>query len=141
VYAEKDYNNNYIYKLVKEAVINGKIEHKGDGEEIREYIHASDAAKLSVDVLESDEFTNIHVILTGNERLKRIELFNMINEILDNKIRENLEKIVPKYFVPTHNDCHFHNVIISTKDQILYLIDYEFFSPNYRGFELGNFYN
>ncbi|MBU6158101.1 MAG: NAD(P)-dependent oxidoreductase [Bacteroidetes bacterium] len=86
VYAEKDYNNNYIYKLVKDAVVSGKIEHKGDGEEIREYIHASDAAKLSVDVLESEEFNNIHVILTGNERLKRIELFNMINEILDNKV-------------------------------------------------------
>lgn len=89
VYAEKDFNNNYIYNLVKEAVIKGKIDHKGDGEEIREYIHASDAAKLSVDVIESNEFKNIHVILTGNERLKRIELFNMIREILDNKVEVN----------------------------------------------------
>lgn len=43
--------------------------------------------------------------------------------------------------VPTHNDCHFHNVLIRNKDMKLFLIDYEFFCPNYRGFELGNFFN
>lgn len=43
--------------------------------------------------------------------------------------------------VPTHNDCHFHNVLIRGNDQKLFLIDFEFFSLNYRGFELGNFFN
>ena len=89
VYSEKDYDNNYIYNLVKGAVINQRIDHKGDGKEIREYIHAADAAKLSVDVIESAEFENIHVILTGTERMERIELFNIINEILNNKIEIN----------------------------------------------------
>lgn len=89
VYSEKSYDNNYIYNLVKGAVINGKIDHKGDGKEIREYIHASDAAKLSVDVIESDVYSNTHVILTGTERMQRVELFNMINEILNNKIEVN----------------------------------------------------
>lgn len=86
VYSERDYDNNYIYNLIKKAVINKTIEHGGTGEEIREYIHASDAAKLSVDVIESDEYKNLHVILTGTERMKRSELFNMINEIMNNKI-------------------------------------------------------
>ena len=86
VYSERDYGNNYIYNLVKKAIETSKIEHKGDGKEIREYIHAADAAKLSVDVLESDEFLNHHVILTGTERMQRIELFNMINEIMNDKI-------------------------------------------------------
>jgi UDP-glucose 4-epimerase len=89
VYSEKSYDNNYIYNLVKGAVLNGKIDHNGDGNEIREYIHASDAAKLSVDVIESDVFSNTHVILTGTERMQRVELFNMINEILNNKIEVN----------------------------------------------------
>ncbi|WP_310557789.1 NAD-dependent epimerase/dehydratase family protein [Flavobacterium sp.] len=89
VYSEKSYDNNYIYNLVKGAVLNGKIDHNGDGKEIREYIHASDAAKLSVDVIESDVYSNTHVILTGTERMQRVELFNMINEILNNKIEVN----------------------------------------------------
>ena len=86
VYSERAYNNNYIYNLVKGAVLNGTINHNGDGKEIREYIHAADAAKLSVDVIETDVYNNIHVILTGTERMKRIELFNMIKEILNNNV-------------------------------------------------------
>lgn len=89
IYSEKNYDNNYIFSLVEEAIKTGQINHKGDGHEIREYIHAADAAKLSVDVNESDEFLNSHVILTGTERMERMELFNMINEILDGKISIN----------------------------------------------------
>lgn len=89
VYSEKDFNNNYIYNLVKEAVITKKINHHGDGNEIREYIHAADAAKLSVDVIEDNKFNNFHVILTGTERIQRRELFSMINEILDNSLEIN----------------------------------------------------
>ncbi|MGB5497741.1 MAG: NAD-dependent epimerase/dehydratase family protein, partial [Maribacter sp.] len=86
VYSERAYENNYIYNLVKEAVLDKKIDHKGDGNEIREYIHAADAAKLSVDVIETDNLKNLHVILTGTERMKRIELFHMINEILNGNV-------------------------------------------------------
>jgi UDP-glucose 4-epimerase len=86
VYSEKAYHNNYIYNLVKQAVLKQHIHHKGDGNEIREYIHAADASKLSVDVIESEEYKNVHVILTGTERMRRSELFEMINEILDNSI-------------------------------------------------------
>ncbi|MBT8210252.1 MAG: SDR family oxidoreductase, partial [Eudoraea sp.] len=86
VYSERAYDNNYIYNLVKEAVLNKKINHHGDGKEIREYIHASDAASLSVDVIESDSFLNLHVILTGTEPMQRMQLFSMINEILNNKV-------------------------------------------------------
>tara|TARA_B110000240_G_scaffold191506_1_gene234197 strand:+ start:1232 stop:2125 length:894 start_codon:yes stop_codon:yes gene_type:complete len=92
VYSERPYDNNYIYNLVKSAVLEGKINHKGDGNELREYIHAADASKLSVDIIETESFKNLHVILTGNERMKRSDLFNMINEILDNNIQINFSK-------------------------------------------------
>lgn len=93
VYSERNYDNNYIYNLVKGAVLNGCIDHKGDGKEIREYIHAADAAKLSVDVIEREDLRNLHVILTGTERMQRIELFNMINEILNNKIEIKCKEV------------------------------------------------
>ena len=86
VYSEKSYDNNYIYNLVKSAVLEGEINHNGDGNELREYIHAADASKLSVDVIESDDFKNLHVILTGNERMKRSDLFNMVKEILNDHV-------------------------------------------------------
>lgn len=109
VYSERDYDNNYIYNIVKKAVLSNKISHNGDGNEIREYIHAGDAAKLSVDVIESNDFNNIHVILTGTERMKRSELFEMINEILNNKIEinysesqsQNHYKFTPYSFEPS----------------------------------------
>tara|TARA_B100000963_G_scaffold278760_1_gene247199 strand:- start:3329 stop:4201 length:873 start_codon:yes stop_codon:yes gene_type:complete len=87
VYSEKDYENNYIFKVVKEAISTGKILHNGDGNEFREYIHALDAAKLSVDVLEDDNFLNKHVILTGSQKIKRSDLFSMINEIYNKEIK------------------------------------------------------
>lgn len=86
VYSARSYENNYIYNLIKSAVLKGEINHKGDGNELREYIHAVDASKLSVDIIESEDFKNLHVILTGNERMKRSDLFNMIKEILNNKL-------------------------------------------------------
>ena len=86
VYSERSFDNNYIYNLVKSAVLEGEINHSGDGNELREYIHAADASKLSVDVIESEDFKNLHVILTGNERMKRSDLFNMVKEILNDKV-------------------------------------------------------
>lgn len=86
VYSERPYENNYIFNLVKEAILSKEINHSGDGNEIREYIHAADAAKLSVDVIESNEFLNYHMILTGTERMKRKELFEMIKEILNGDV-------------------------------------------------------
>lgn len=82
VYSERDYDNNYIYSLVKQIIENHKVIHPGDGNELREYIHASDVAKMSVDVIENNEYVNQHLILTGLERMTRNELFEMIKEVL-----------------------------------------------------------
>jgi len=111
VYGERDYHNNYIYNLLKKSIETNEINHSGDGEEIREYIHAADVAKLATQIIESDEFVNEHIILTGVERMKRKELFEMINEILGNKLTINLEddgyhnhyKTTPYSFHPTRS--------------------------------------
>jgi UDP-glucose 4-epimerase len=87
LYGERASHNNYIYNLLQNAMQTGKLDYKGDGEDVREYIHAADAAKLSVDILEDSAFENEHIILTGLEKMKRIELLTMINEILQNKLK------------------------------------------------------
>ena len=108
VYSEREYDNNYIYNTVKKAIKEKRIHHNGDGNELREYIHASDAAKLSVDIVETNSYDNLHIILTGRERIKRKDLFNMINEILGEEIEieyndnhENHYKYTPYSFEPS----------------------------------------
>lgn len=87
LYGERASHNNYIYNLLNDAIKNGELHYKGNGQDLREYIHAADAAKLSVDILEDKQYENEHIILTGTERLKRIELLTMINEIMQNKLK------------------------------------------------------
>jgi UDP-glucose 4-epimerase len=111
VYGERDYHNNYIYNLLKTSLETNEINHGGDGEEIREYIHAADVAKLALQIIESDDFINEHIILTGVERMQRKELFEMINEILGNKLLIKLNndgynnhyKTTPYSFHPTRS--------------------------------------
>ncbi len=108
VYSDRDFENNYIFNLVKNAIRSREINHAGDGNEIREYIHALDAAKLSADIINGDEYKNKHLVLTGVERIKRGDLFNMINEILGDSLKINLSadgyknhyKYTPYSFTP-----------------------------------------
>lgn len=109
LYGDRASHNNYIYNLLADAINSGELHYKGDGEDLREYIHAADAAKLSVDILEDKQYENEHIILTGIEKLKRIDLLTMINEIMKNKLTvkqvadDNMGhyKITPYSFHPT----------------------------------------
>ncbi|MAJ37342.1 MAG: UDP-glucose 4-epimerase [Flavobacteriaceae bacterium] len=85
IYAAEDFDNNYLFRLVKSAIESGTITHKGDGEELREYVHVKDVSELSVRVMENKNLWNSCLMLTGNERMKRRELFEMIREIIGNK--------------------------------------------------------
>ena len=76
------------------------INHNGDGNEIREYVHVKDVSGLSVDVIQKKQFWNSALMLTGSERLARKELFEMIREISG---RTDL-KIV---YTEGHGDNHY----------------------------------
>ena len=86
LYGERADHCNGVYRLLRQALEKGEIVHRGDGEEVREYIHAKDAAKLSVDILMSNEFKNRHMMITGLERLKQKDLLKMIQEMSPNKV-------------------------------------------------------
>lgn len=131
VYSEREFHNNYIYNLIQSAMEKGEINHHGDGEEIREYIHAADAARLSVDIIENEEFVNQHIILTGVERLRRKELFMMITEILNKDIPvhlndtgyENHYKTTPYSFTPSLSKKLVANPFIDMGQGILKCIE------------------
>jgi len=86
VYGERGDANNRIYRILRQALTEGRITFPGDGSEEREYIHGRDAAKLSTDVLESDKYLKQNVILTGIERFKYTDLLSFIKEMMNDEI-------------------------------------------------------
>lgn len=87
LYGERAGENNGVYKMLRDALTTQTIHHYGDGEQVREYIHASDAAMLSVDILEDDKYANQHSILTGVERMRQRDMLRMIQEVMNCEIK------------------------------------------------------
>jgi len=86
LYGERADKHNGMYRMLHQAITEGKIMHNGDGEEVREYIHAFDAARLSVDIIEDDTYRDQHLILTGIERMKQKDVLHMIKEIMNDDV-------------------------------------------------------
>ena len=70
-----------LWKIVKHALDTGIVSYEGSSEAMREYIHVEDAARASITAL-GDEFLNQHVVLTGQEPMRVIDLLKMLAEIL-----------------------------------------------------------
>jgi UDP-glucose 4-epimerase len=77
--------SNSIYRYLSQALKGRKITVPGDGEELREYIHVRDAAKLSAEVIDQ-QYRNRHIIITGHQAMKFKYLITMMREILNNQI-------------------------------------------------------
>ncbi len=86
LYGPRADENNFIYRILKQAFTSGKIIRQGDGQELREYISVYDAARASCNIL-SPEYANQYVIIAGNQQMKVKDLLVMIKEIFDNKIK------------------------------------------------------
>ncbi len=84
LYGPRADQRNSLWRYLRQGLTEGKIVFQGTGEEIREYLHVRDAAKLSVDIL-SNEFKNQHVIITGHHPMRTKDMLNMIQEILNHQ--------------------------------------------------------
>ena len=131
VYSEVNFYNNYLFKLVEKALQDKEIVHDSDGEEIREYIHCSDVSKLTVDVIENNDFLNSCFILTGIEQFKRKEIFEMIKEISGEHIEIQLQndneqnnnyRLTPYSFQPSRAKKLISNPQIDLGQGILEII-------------------
>lgn len=81
LYGRRATPGNTIHRYLREALLERRIHAAGSGRELREYIHVTDAAKLSVDVL-GEEFANEKVVLTGHHPLRVADLLTVIREIV-----------------------------------------------------------
>jgi UDP-glucose 4-epimerase len=98
LYGPRADESNWIYVTIRQALAEKKIIRKGDGEEIREYIHVTDAAQLTAKMLDK-EFSNQHVIITGQQAMRVKDVLLMIKEILGNNININ--------YVPSEVEEHY----------------------------------
>ena len=99
LYGPRSDTRNSIYRIIKEALTEGKINYKGTGEETREYIHVQDAAELTVRILEEDAFAQQHLVLTGSQSIKYRDLLDMIKEMLNHQVEIN--------YLPNTSDTHY----------------------------------
>lgn len=81
IYGPRSDASNGLWRIVKNAVETGTVCYDGSQEAMREYIHVEDAARASIVAL-GDDFKNQHVILTGQEPMRVIDLLKMLAEIL-----------------------------------------------------------
>jgi len=80
LYGPRSQTWNTLYRYIDQVLREKKLTFWGTGNEKREYIHVRDAAKLSVEVLNS-EYKNQAITITGNQILTSNELIEMIFEI------------------------------------------------------------
>lgn len=83
IYGPRSYHQDRIYKFVSQAISERRLTYGGDGREIREYIHVTDAARCAVEILDSGEYLNQNVILSGHQSMRIGDLMIMISEIID----------------------------------------------------------
>jgi len=81
LYGPRSDHHNGLWRIVKRALDSGKVSYEGSAEAMREYIHVEDAARASVAALGA-EFCNQHVVLTGQEPMRVMDLLKMLAEIL-----------------------------------------------------------
>ena len=86
LYGRRADDRNAIYRFIKEALQENKLTYRGTPDSFREYIHVTDAARLSVKALGS-EFINRHLVLTGSERLQVKQCLKMIAEVLSSDVQ------------------------------------------------------
>lgn len=81
LYGPRSDSHNGLWRIVKDVLETGVVKYEGNIESVREYIHVEDAARASVIAL-GEDFKNQHVVLTGHEPLKVIDMLKMLSEIM-----------------------------------------------------------
>ncbi|WP_226893697.1 NAD-dependent epimerase/dehydratase family protein [Nisaea sediminum] len=81
LYGRRADKNNSIRRMVRQALQEQQIVYRGSENAVREYIHVSDAARLTIEIL-SDAYRNQHVVMAGHERMPIRDVMTMIKEML-----------------------------------------------------------
>jgi len=104
LYGPRANDFNAIRSFLIHAIKEKKIIRRGNGEELREYIHVKDAARLSVIAL-NEKHKNKHLVITGNQQIKVKDLLTMIREIFNSEIeiKFDFEEELHHYEITPYN--------------------------------------
>lgn len=80
LYGPRAQSWNGMRRFVTQILQDGKLDYSGTGQEVREYIHVHDAAKLSVDIL-AEQYANRAITITGQQLIRVDELLSILFEI------------------------------------------------------------
>ncbi len=89
LYGRRATDANSVHRYLQQALSERRITAQGTGDELREYIHVEDAARLCVEAL-GDEYANEQLVLTGNHPLRFRELLELIGEIAPGELEIEL---------------------------------------------------
>lgn len=90
---------NFIYGVCKDLLVKGEFTYNSSPDSVREFIHIYDAACETVRIALDNDFINKSVLISGHQRLKMSEFFDMVQEILGNKTRI--------HYASTQNHAHY----------------------------------
>jgi UDP-glucose 4-epimerase len=85
IYGPRSDPGNAVRRLLTQALTTGAIDFWGDGSEVREYLHATDAAGLALEAAD-ERHAGTAVHLTGRERITTRELLDMVVEMMGGRI-------------------------------------------------------
>jgi len=92
LYGPRSQEWNGIYRFVSQIIKDSRLDYNGSGEEIREYIHAHDAAKLSADVLMGSRYRNCAITITGQQAFRVSDVISMLFEITGKEENVNFHR-------------------------------------------------
>ncbi|MFA4825867.1 MAG: NAD(P)-dependent oxidoreductase [Methanoregula sp.] len=99
LYGREPNHWNFIYGVCKSLLKTGEFTYSSSPEAVREYIHINDAARETVRIASDRQFANKAILITGHQRMKMREFFDMVQEILGTEIKI--------HYTPSGNNPHY----------------------------------
>lgn len=107
LYGPRADSRNSVFRYILQALSEGRININANGDEIREYIHVRDAAKISARIIE-EKYYNKRFVITGHQAVPVQLMLDMIQEILGKPVEIIFDKspdsdhyrLTPYSFVP-----------------------------------------
>jgi UDP-glucose 4-epimerase len=95
LYGRRADERNSVFRYLRDALLGKTLIAYGTGDELREYIHVEDAARIGVNILKED-FRNQNVIVTGHDAMRYRDLLNMIREIVGPRVKIKYRPLTPE---------------------------------------------
>ena len=86
LYGREPNHWNFMFTVCRSLLTTGEFHYTSSPDAVREYIHISDASRETVRIALDPQFANKSVLITGHQRMKMGEFFDMVGEILGREI-------------------------------------------------------